>query len=108
MTFSDLELPIVYIIIGFYLLFFTPPMGWGIGYRTKRSKKSKESWSYANRLFGKLLVITTTTMILIMFITTIVFQQYNYLLSTIYFLINAFIFVIVSLITELRLKSKFH
>lgn len=108
MTFSDLELPIVYIVIGFFLLLFTPPRGLGIGYRTKRSKKSKESWAYANRLFGGLLVITTTTIILIMFITTITFQQYDYLLSRIYFWINASIFVILSLITELRLKSKFH
>lgn len=107
MTFSNISLSLIFMGFGLYLLFFTPPRGYGIGYRTKRSRKSKESWIYANKLSGILFTIIIPTVILLITILSIIFPWESYILSKIYFVMNILTCIIVAIIVEVKLKIKF-
>lgn len=97
MTFSNISISLIFMSFGLYLLFFTPPRGYGIGYRTKRARKSNASWICANRLSGILLIT----------ILSVMFPWESYLLSKIYFVMNILTCIIVSIIVEIKLKLKF-
>ena len=107
MTFSNISISLIFMSFGLYLLFFTPPRGYGIGYRTKHARKSNASWIYANRLSGILLTIIIPTVVLLITILSVMFPWESYLLSKIYFVMNILTCIIVSIIVEIKLKLKF-
>ena len=54
---STLFIGITLLIAGLVLSFVEIEINDFIGYRTKRSKSSKEAWNYANKACGKLLAL---------------------------------------------------
>ena len=107
MTFSNISISLIFMSFGLYLLFFTPPRGYWIGYRTKRARKSNESWIYANRLSGILFTIIIPPVVILITILSLMFPWESYLLSKIYFAMNISTCIIVSIIVEIKLKLKF-
>jgi uncharacterized membrane protein len=77
------------------------------GYRTARSMKSKESWDYAHKYFGRVWYISGIFMAIFSFIAMLIFIN-NYESASILILITQCIIICLSILpTELSLKKHF-
>ena len=54
---SYLILPVLLIVVGLVMWRFPPGYGGSVGYRTKRSRSSRQAWDFAQVYWGRLILI---------------------------------------------------
>ena len=98
-----------FVIIGTLLLKHPPKdINSTIGYRTKKSSKNQETWDFAQRLAGKVFLITgivnfaVCSLIILLFVNK---QNVEHMFLVLAYCQIAECFVVI-LITELKLKKK--
>ena len=55
---SYLILPVLLIVVGLVMWRFPPGYGGSVGYRTKRSRSSRQAWDFAQVYWGRLILGT--------------------------------------------------
>ena len=110
--FTNLLIPIICIIVGVTLVFFTPKkINSFIGYRTTRSMKNNETWKFAQKHSGLIQLILG----IILFIITIIIYYYYQdatvstlsTLHTVFTIIQLLVLICSIIPTEIILKKKF-
>lgn len=97
-------IPFIMIICGFLMYMFPPKNRFGFnGYRTKRSRKSDESFLFAQKYCGKLWLICGILLFLIIFLLI----KFNICKSIILLPIEILILILTIIPVELSLKKKF-
>ena len=76
MFICNLLMPLI-MLIGGYCMYKNPPKeinGW-LGYRTKMSKKNKETWAFAHHLCGRLWISSGILLLVLTIVVQIPFAQ---------------------------------
>ncbi|MGL5615003.1 MAG: SdpI family protein [Sarcina sp.] len=109
----NLPLVFVFLIAGFFMKFKPPKNINGfIGYRTVRSKKNKDSWNYANRRCGEIMLQLGLLSTVLILTSTLFAMDMNSGLQNIIGLVEMILILIVVVIipiylVEKELKEKF-
>ena len=60
---SYLILPVLLIVVGLVMWRFPPGYGGSVGYRTKRSRSSRQAWDFAQVYWGRLILVMSIPML---------------------------------------------
>lgn len=109
----NLPIAFIFLISGFFMKISPPKNINGfIGYRTSRSKKNKDSWNYANRRYGEIILYTGLLSTVLILTSTLFAMDINNQLQIIVALIEMILILIVIIVlpiylVEKELKEKF-
>ena len=60
---SYIILPVLLIVVGLVMWRFPPGYGGSVGYRTKRSRSSRQAWDFAQVYWGRLILMMSIPML---------------------------------------------
>lgn len=101
-------IPAIYILLGVIFSLWIPQNRNGsAGYRTTRSRKSEETWIYANKLSGKIILILGIVLMAINLIIFFAFKSINITACVVLIIIDVILIALPLFITESKLKEKF-
>ncbi|MGL5820014.1 MAG: SdpI family protein [Sarcina sp.] len=99
--------PIIFLILGFCEIYiFSKKINERLGYRSKLASKNIENWTYAQILYGRILVVEAIIAIFVgLLILSIEAPLYSSSVSELYSVFCILIFIISSMFVERKLKE---
>lgn len=113
LIFLNLFMPVFIVLFGLYLYKSPPPVpNMFIGFRTRRSSASRESWIYANALSGKWmltsgLILTALYLILYLIFLRDISLEAAKVFTNVFMFITLGIVILITIYTQIMVCKKF-